>query len=198
MLGAGSHVSSEDVIGMAVKILACSVVAHCGSRVRMAGSDLHVMKVDSGVEHRGHKRVPQHVRMHPRQTDTGISGQVLQPSGGGMAIHPHGAQVPQDGPDGSTRDRPLDRPLDRRRQWGEDDLATLTADLQHPMAVLLAHIGNVGATGFEDPQPEQAEHGHQAKSLTFADVRAALNNASNCRCDKPKVGDSVGTFGRRT
>lgn len=38
----------------------------------------------------------------------------------------------------------------------------------------------------------------RAKSLGLPDVRAALSRASNCRCDKPSVGDSGGTFGRRT
>ena len=38
----------------------------------------------------------------------------------------------------------------------------------------------------------------KAKSLVFVDVRAALSRASNCRCDRPSVGDSGGTFGRRT
>ncbi len=38
----------------------------------------------------------------------------------------------------------------------------------------------------------------RAKSLVLPDVRAALSRASNCRCDKPSVGDSGRTFGRRT
>jgi len=46
--------------------------------------------------------------------------------------------------------------------------------------------------------PSRPSMATRAKSLRFADVRAALNKASNCRCDKPSVGDSGGTFGRRT
>ena len=32
-----------------------------------------------------------------------------------------------------------------------------------PVAVLLAEVGDIGASGFEDPQAQQAEHGHQRK-----------------------------------
>jgi hypothetical protein len=37
-----------------------------------------------------------------------------------------------------------------------------------------------------------------AKSHGFADSRAAVSNASNCKCVNPRVGDSAGTEGRRT
>jgi len=47
--------------------------------------------------------------------------------------------------------------------------------------VFLAEVGDVRAGGFEDPQAEQAEHGTSAKSQGFADCRAAVSRASNCR-----------------
>jgi hypothetical protein len=34
---------------------------------------------------------------------------------------------------------------------------------QHPVAVLLAEVGDVRARGLEDPQAQQAEHGHQGE-----------------------------------
>ena len=37
-----------------------------------------------------------------------------------------------------------------------------------------------------------------AKSHRFAEVLAAVSSASNCRWVSPRVGDSAGTFGRRT
>ena len=37
-----------------------------------------------------------------------------------------------------------------------------------------------------------------AKSQKLSDSLAAVSNASNCRWVSPKVGDSVGTLGRRT
>jgi hypothetical protein len=40
-------------------------------------------------------------------------------------------------------------------------LGALAAHAQHPVAVLLAEVGDVRAGGFEDPQAEQPEHGHQ-------------------------------------
>jgi hypothetical protein len=48
---------------VAVEVLACAVVAHGGARVGVPGSDLDVAQIHSGVEHRGHERVPQHVRV---------------------------------------------------------------------------------------------------------------------------------------
>ena len=38
----------------------------------------------------------------------------------------------------------------------------------------------------------------KAKSQTLLDSFAALSRASNCRWVSPRVGDSGGTFGRRT
>jgi hypothetical protein len=37
-----------------------------------------------------------------------------------------------------------------------------------------------------------------AKSYRLAEVLAAVSSASNCRWVGPGVGDSAGTFGRRT
>lgn len=37
-----------------------------------------------------------------------------------------------------------------------------------------------------------------AKSFGLVESLAAASMASNCRCDSPSVGDSGGTFGRRT
>ena len=58
-------------------------------------------------------------------------------------------------------DRPVDGPADRWRQRDQDDLGALAAHAQHPVAVLLAEVGDVRAGGLEDPQAQQAEHGHQ-------------------------------------
>ncbi|MGI9156553.1 MAG: hypothetical protein ACR2FG_07950 [Marmoricola sp.] len=46
--------------------------------------------------------------------------------------------------------------------------------------MFLAEVDDIGAGRFEDPQPEQAEHGAtKAKSLRLADSRPAVSNASN-------------------
>ena len=38
----------------------------------------------------------------------------------------------------------------------------------------------------------------RAKSLMLVDALAVASMASNCRWDRPRVGDSGGTFGRLT
>ena len=55
----------------------------------------------------------------------------------------------------------VDGPADCRRQRDQHDLVAFAADAQHPVAVLFAQVADVGAGGFEDPQPQQAEHGHE-------------------------------------
>ncbi len=49
--GAGGHVGGEDVVGVAVEVLASTVVADGGARVGMAGGDLDVAQVNACVEH---------------------------------------------------------------------------------------------------------------------------------------------------
>ena len=46
--------------------------------------------------------------------------------------------------------------------------------------------------------PSRPSIATRAKSLMFGDVRAVASIASNCRCVRPRVGDSGGTLGRRT
>ena len=58
-------------------------------------------------------------------------------------------------------DRPVDGPADRWWQRDQDDLGAFAAHAQHPVAVLFAQVGDVGAGGFEDPQAQQPEHGHE-------------------------------------
>jgi hypothetical protein len=53
------------------------------------------------------------------------------------------------------------RPTAGGGQRHEDNLGSLAAHSQYPMAVLLAEIGDIGAGRLEDPQPEQAEHRNQ-------------------------------------
>jgi hypothetical protein len=47
------------------------------------------------------------------------------------------------------------------------------------VSVFFSEVGDVGSGCFEDPQPEQAQHGDQAKSYRFAGSRAAVSIASN-------------------
>ena len=80
-----------------------------------------------------------------------------------MPVHPGASGVQQDRPAVPVADRPVDGPADRRRQRDQDDLGALAAYPQDAMAVFLAQVGDVGAGGFEDPQTQQPEHGHQGE-----------------------------------
>jgi len=49
--GAGGHEGGEDVVGVAIQVLASSVVAHGGARIGVTGDDLDVPEVDADIEH---------------------------------------------------------------------------------------------------------------------------------------------------
>jgi hypothetical protein len=57
------------------------------------------------------------------------------------------------------------------------------------VAVLLAEVGDVRAGGLEDPQAEQAEHGHQREIARVRRLAGWVSRASNCRWVNPRVGD---------
>ena len=105
--------------------------------------------------------VAQHMRMRPGHLDAGGLGEPVQAAGGRVPVHPGAAGVQQDRPADSGGYRAVEGPADRGRQRDQDDLGALAAHAQHPVSVFLAEVGDVRAGGFEDPQAEQAEHGHQ-------------------------------------
>lgn len=86
-----------------------------------------------------------------------------------------------------------DSPVDRRRQGHQHNLRALALDAQDAVAVFLAHGGDVHTTGFADPQSQQAQHRRQGEVEHVRRLAAAVSNASNCRGDSPRVGDSGGT-----
>ena len=83
---------------MAVQVLTGSVVAHRGARIGVPGGDLHIAQVHASVEHGRDKCVTQHVRMRSGDLDAGGSGEVPQPAGGRVPVHPGAAGVQQDRP----------------------------------------------------------------------------------------------------
>jgi hypothetical protein len=103
--------------------------------------------------------VPEHVRVRPGDPDTGLFGQPPDPAGGGVPVHPGAAATEQDRPAGTGADGAVDRPPDGGWQRDKDDFGALAADPQHPVAVLIAEVADVGSGGLEDAQSEQAEHG---------------------------------------
>ena len=50
------------------------VVAHRGTRIGVAGGDLHVPEINTGIEHGGDKRVAEHMRMNSRPQAGGLAG----------------------------------------------------------------------------------------------------------------------------
>ena len=66
------------------------------------------------------------------------------------------------------------------------------------MAVLFAEVGDVHAGGFEDPQIQQAEHGHQSKVVPVGGLAGGGQQGLELQVGEPELGDSAGTAGRRT
>jgi hypothetical protein len=87
-------------------------------------------------------------------------GQAPQAAGGGVAVHPGAAAVEQDRAASTGGYGPVDGPRDGWWQRDQDDLGAFAADTQHPVPVLFAQVGDVRTGGLEDPQAQQAEHGH--------------------------------------
>ena len=105
----------------------------------------------------------QHVRVHPREPDPGRGGQTPQPSSGSVAIHPGPTGVEQDRPGSSGVHCSVHGSPHGRRQRHEDDSGALADPLQHPVSVFFSEVGDVGSGCFEDPQPEQPQHGDQGE-----------------------------------
>ena len=87
-------------------------------------------------------------------------GEMPQPAGRGVPVHPGAAAVEQEARACAWR-RPVDGPAGRWGQRDQDDLGALAAHPQYPVTVFLAKVADVCGGGLEDPQAEQAEHGHQ-------------------------------------
>jgi len=127
----------------------------------MPGGDLDIAEVHASIQHGRYEGVAEHVRVRPGDPHASGLSETLQAAGGGVAVHPGTAAVEQDRPAGAGADRAVDGPPDGWRERDQDDLGAFAAHAQHPVAVFFAEVGDVGASGFEDPQAEQAEHGHQ-------------------------------------
>jgi hypothetical protein len=85
-LGAGGHEGGEDVVRVAVEVVAGSVVAHGGARVGVAGGDLDGAQVDACVGHGGDEGVAEHVQVCPGEVDAGGFGEPAQAAGGGVPV----------------------------------------------------------------------------------------------------------------
>jgi hypothetical protein len=129
----------------------------------VAGRDLDITQVHPGIEHGGDKGVAQHVWARPGDRHPGVFCESAEPPGGGVPVHPPAEGIGQDRPARPGADSTVDGPADRWWQRDQDHFAAFAADPQDPVSVLFAEVADVGAGGFEDPQPEQAKHGHQGE-----------------------------------
>jgi hypothetical protein len=103
--------------------------------------------------------------MCPGDLDAGGLDELAQAADGGVQVHPGVAVVEQERP--RMRD-PIARvygPADCGRQRDQDHPGALPAYPQDPVAVFFAKVGDVAVGGFQDPQAEQAEHGHQSEVI---------------------------------
>jgi hypothetical protein len=162
------------------------------------GGDLDIAQVHSGVQHGRDEGVAEHVGVGPGDPDPCSGGEAPQAAGGSMAVHPGAAAVEQDRPAGAGASRLVDGACHRWRQRDQDDLGAFPADPQHLVAVFFAEFGDVGAGGFEDPQAEQPEHGHQREVARIRRLAGCGEQGLELQVGEAQVGDSAGTAGRRT
>jgi hypothetical protein len=116
----------------------------------VAGGDLDVAEADASVEHCGDEGVAQHVWVHAWHPDASAVGQVLEPSGRRVSVHPRPVDVAQNRAGVAAVDRLVDGSGDGRRERDEDDLAALASHAQNAVAVFFAEVADAGAAGFED------------------------------------------------
>jgi len=105
----------------------------------------------------------EHMRVRPADPHTSGVGQSPQATGRGVTVHPGTPTIEQDRPTGTGADRGVDGPADCGWQRDQHDFGAFAAHAQHPVTMLFAQVGDVRASGLEDPQAEQPEHGHEGE-----------------------------------
>jgi hypothetical protein len=88
---------------MPVEVFARPVVAHRGLGLGVPGGDLQVAEADAGVQHGRDEGMTQHMGMHLWHLDPGGLGQLPEPAGRCVPVHPPTGGV--------TRVGPCSRPL---------------------------------------------------------------------------------------
>ncbi len=183
---------------MPVEVLAGMAVAHGGAGVSVAGGDLYVAQVESGVQHRSDEGVPEHVRGCMRGSFTPASS-TRRRNRRVRSVDPFGCR------EGSRRSVGVpivDGSLDCAAHGGwkrdEDDPVALAVNPEHSVAVFLTKVLNSLPVASKMRSPSNPSMVTSAKSHRLGECFAAVSSASNCRWVSPSVGDSTGTLGRRT
>jgi hypothetical protein len=122
------HVCGQDVVAVSVEVVPSSVVFRGRSRVRVAGSDLHVAQRYARVEHGGDVGVSQRMRVDPMR-DRALPGQPFDDSVCAAAGHPATVTVPKDRALGSVGNGGVDVSRDVWRQRDRGRLAALADDV---------------------------------------------------------------------
>ena len=86
--GAGGHVGGEDVVWVAVEVLAGPVVAGGRAGIGVPGGDLDIAQVNASIQHGCDKGVPEHVGVWPGDPYARVLGEVAQAAGRGVPVHP--------------------------------------------------------------------------------------------------------------
>ncbi len=149
---------------------------------RRAGRRSDIAEVDSGVKHGRCECMSEHVRVCPGGLDTRCRGETAQAAGRRVPVHPRAAAVKQD----RSADTRVDGPADRCRQRDQADLGAFAAYAHDPVAVFLAEVGDVAAGGFEDPQPEQAEHGYQREVVPVGRLAGGSEQSLELQVSEPE------------
>jgi hypothetical protein len=103
-----------------------------------------------------------------------------------VPVHPGAAAAQQDRTAGAVADRAVDGPADCWRQRHEDDLAAFAADAQYPVAVFLADVADVRSGRLEDPQTQEAEHGHQGEVVPVRGFAGGAEQGLELQVGKPQ------------
>ncbi len=135
----------------------------------MAGGDLDVTQVDTGVEHGGHEGVPEHVWVHPGDLHAGLLGEPTQPAGCAVPVHPSAEGGEENRTGGPVANAALEGTPDRRWERDQYDLVSFAVDTQHAVTVLFAEVLDVAGGGLEDPQANSPSMATRAKSHRFSD-----------------------------
>ena len=115
-----------------------------------------------------------------------LLGEAAQAAGGAVPVHPGAAAGEQDRARGAVADGAVDGAADGWWQRDQDDLVAFAVDPQDAVAVFLAEVVDVGAAGFEDPQPEQAEHGDQGEVVGVGRVAGGGEHRLELQMGQPE------------